>query len=307
VPPALPPLLVLLALAFPAPAQNPPVFGVGLDVVKVTVTVRDEAGRLVSNLRAGDFTIKEDGRLQKLAVFAPAADPADREELALNLGMLFDTSTSMREHLRLSQQSAVRFLDSIPRARDLILIFFDRDIRISHYNSENQQGIFGRILETKGEGFTALYDAIAIYVSRVMGTPGRKVLVLFTDGDDTTSRISAGDVIKLIRSTNVTIYPVAFGGQGSDPAEVRARAFLGELARSSGGQVFRPLASRELAGIYTGILDELSSQYVLGYVSDNPKRDGSYRHLEVEVGRPDLRLRYRPGYIAPEEPESARR
>lgn len=306
-PRALPPLLVLLALAAPARAQNPPVFGVGLDVVKVTVTVRDEARRLVSDLGAGDFTIEEDGRVQKLAVFAPAADPSDREELTLNLGMLFDTSTSMREHLRLSQQSAVRFLDSIPRARDLILIFFDRDIRISHYNSENQQGIFGRILETKGEGFTALYDAIAIYVSRVMGTPGRKVLVLFTDGDDTTSRTSASDVIRLVRSTNVTIYPVAFGGQGPDRADMRARAFLGELARASGGQVFRPRASRELAGIYTGILDELSSQYVLGYVSDNPKRDGSYRHLKVEVRRPGLRLRYRPGYIAPEEPESARR
>jgi hypothetical protein len=112
VPPALPPLLVLLALAFPAPAQNPPVFGVGLDVVKVTVTVRDEAGRLVSNLRAGDFTIKEDGRLQKLAVFAPAADPADREELALNLGMLFDTSTSMREHL--ASASSRRSASSTP-------------------------------------------------------------------------------------------------------------------------------------------------------------------------------------------------
>jgi Ca-activated chloride channel homolog len=306
---AWPPLLVLLVLAVPARAQTPPVFGVGLDVVKVTVTVRDGAGRLVGDLTAGDFSIREDGRSQKLQVFAPAADPSDRQELALNLGMLFDTSESMREHLRLSQESAVRFLDSIPRAKDLILIFFDRDIRISHYNSENQQGIFGRILETKGEGYTALYDAIAVYVSRVVGTPGRKVLVLFTDGDDTTSRTSLEDVLRLVRSTNVTIYPVAFSLNAPEVerSKIRARAFLGELARSSGGEVFRPLASRELAGIYTGILDELSSQYVLGYVSDNPKRDGTYRHLHVDVRRPGLRLRYRPGYIAPKEPEPAGR
>jgi Ca-activated chloride channel family protein len=275
----------------------------------VTVTVRDRAGRLVSNLAAGDFTVREDGHVQKLQVFAPAADPSDREELALNLGMLFDTSTSMREHLRLSQESAVRFLDSIPRAKDLILIFFDRDIRISHYNSENQQGIFERILDTKGEGFTALYDAIAVYVSRVIGTPGRKVLVLFTDGDDTTSRTAVDDVLRLVRSTNVTIYPVAFAvnDQAAERSQVRARAFLGELARSSGGQVFRPRASRELAGIYTGILDELSSQYVLGYVSDNTKRDGTYRHLNVRVRPPGMTLRYRPGYIAPTEPEPAGR
>lgn len=305
---ALPPFLVLLALAAAARGQGPPVFGVGLDVVKVTVTARDRDGRLVSDLASGDFAVREDGHVQKLQLFAPAADRSAREELALNLGMLFDTSTSMQEHLRLSQESAVRFLDSIPRAKDLILIFFDRDIRISHYNSENQQGIFGRILETKGEGFTALYDAIAVYVSRVMGTPGRKVLVLFTDGDDTTSRTSATEVLRLVRSTNVTIYPVAFGRhrQGS-PEDVRARAFLGELAHSSGGEVFHPLASRELAGIYNGILDELSSQYVLGYVSDNTKRDGTFRHLDVEVRRPGLRLRYRPGYLAPKEAEPADR
>jgi Ca-activated chloride channel family protein len=163
-------------------------------------------------------------------------------------------------------------------------------------------------VETKGEGFTALYDAIAVYVSRVMGTPGRKVLVLFTDGDDTTSRTSASDVVRLIRSTNVTVYPVAFGGmREGTPAQVRARAFLGELARSSGGQVFRPLASHELSEIYNNILDELSSQYVLGYVSDNTKRDGTYRHLDVEVRRPGVQLRYRPGYIAPKQPDSARR
>jgi len=86
---------------------------------------------------------------------------------------------------------------------------------------------------------------------------------------------------------------------------VRSRAFLGELATSSGGQVFRPLASRELAEIYNRILDELSSQYVLGFVSDDPRHDGKYRRLEVEVKRPDMRLRHRPGYQAPIDPDDA--
>ena len=295
---------IVLCTATPGPAaQDTPVFEVELDVVNVTVTVRDEDGNLVSDLEAGDFVVKEDGREQALEVFAPAADPEEREELVLNLGMLFDTSSSMRENLELSQRSAIRFLDSIPRARDLILIFFDRDIRISRYSSENQQGIFERILETEGEGFTALYDSIAVYVSRVMGTPGRKVLVLFTDGDDTTSSTSRAEVVQLVRSTNVTIYPIAFTGdrRSGSRIEVTARAFLGELARSSGGKVFRPLAYRELADIYNRILDELNGQYVLGYVSDNPERDGKYRRLEVQLRRDDLRLRHRPGYNAPEE------
>ncbi len=230
-------------------------------------------------------------------------DFSEREELALNLGMLFDTSESMKKELRLSQESAIRFLDAIPRAKDLLLIFFDRDIRISRYNSENQQGIFERILETEGAGFTALYDALAIYLSRVADTPGRKVLVLFSDGDDTTSRTGPDDVERMLRWSNVTVYPVEFQGEqrtGSAEA-MRARAFLANLAAVSGGAVFEPRASRDLARIYKTILDELSSQYVLGYVSDNGARDGRYRKLTVEVKRPGLKVRHRPGYDAPKD------
>jgi len=215
--------------------------------------------------------------------------------------MLFDTSASMRQHLRLSQASAVRFLDSIPRARDLILIFFDQDIRISRYNSQNQQGLFGRILDTQGQSRTALYDAIGAYLSRVVGTPGRNVAVVFSDGVDTTSSLSAIDVIHLVRQSNVTIYVVAFPsdrGAGSQSA-VQARAFLRDLAQSSGGEVFKPSNYRELTAIYNQILDELGTQYVLGYISDNPKRDGEYRHLKVEVRRPGIQVRHRPGYNAP--------
>jgi Ca-activated chloride channel family protein len=304
-------LVLLSVIAAPAAAQKTPVFRVGLDLVNVTVTVRDGKGGLVSDLTAEDFVIREDGRPQKLEVFAPAAQPGEREELALNLGMLFDTSESMRKDLRLSQESAIRFLEAIPRARDLLLIFFDRDIRISRYSSENQQGIFGRILETKGEGYTALHDAIAVYLSRVAGTPGRKVLVVFTDGDDTTSQVPPGEVQRLVRSSDVTIYPVAFSGEHrrNTSEALRARSFLYSLGELSGGQVFQPTASRELAAIYQSILDELGTQYVLGYTSDKPAHDGKFRRISVELKRPGLKLRHRPGYDAPkdEPPKPARK
>jgi Ca-activated chloride channel homolog len=342
--------IALAVAAVPASAQRTPVFRTGLDLVHVTVTVRDGGGGLVSDLAAEDFVVREDGRVQAVEVFGAAAgqihtgeraprtadlhctrcgevvhvtegqtvpecprghrtfDIGEREELTLNLGMLFDTSESMREDLRLSQESAIRFLEAIPRARDLLLVFFDRDIRLSRYTSENQQGIFERILETKSGGFTALHDAITVYLSRVAGTPGRKVLVVFTDGDDTTSQVPPHEVQKMVRSGDVTIYPVAFPGErlrGSADA-LRARSFLSSLAALSGGRVFQPTASRELAGIYQSILDELGSQYVLGYVSDNPARDGKSRRITVEVKRPGLKLRHRPGYDAPkDEPPKA--
>jgi Ca-activated chloride channel homolog len=297
--------LAVLALAgTPAAAQTTPVFRVGLDLVNVTITARDGKGGLVSDLGAEDFVVREDGRVQNVQVFGAAAGPGEREELALNLGMLLDTSESMRKDLRLSQESAIRFLEAIPRARDLLLVFFDRDIRISRYSSENQQGIFERILETKGEGYTALYDAIAVYLSRVADTPGRKVLVIFTDGDDTTSQVLPREVLRLVRSSDTVIYPVAFPGENGahTPEGARARSFLSSLAELSGGRVFEPTASRELAGIYQSILDELGTQYLLGYVSDNPKRDGKFRKITVEVKGKRLKLRHRPGYDAPLDP-----
>jgi Ca-activated chloride channel family protein len=304
-------LAVLSLGAARASAQKPPVFPVALDLVNVTVTVRDEHGELVSDLEASDFAVLEDGRPQRVQVFAPAATPEERAELALNLGMLFDTSESMRKDLRLSQESAIRFLEAIPRARDLLLVFFDRDIRISRYTSENQQGIFSRILETKSSGHTALRDAIAVYVSRAYGVAGRKVLVIFTDGDDTTSQISLQEVLRLVRSSEVTVYAVAFQGeQRQNSADaLRARAFLHGLAETTGGQVFQPMASRELAEIYKSILGELGSQYVLGYVSDNPAHDGKFRRITVELARPELRVRHRRGYDAPkdEPPRRAQR
>jgi Ca-activated chloride channel family protein len=299
----------LALLAAPGSGQQPPVFRIDLDLVNVTVTVRDARGGLVSDLSEQDFEVREDGRPQKVQLFAPASSPEERKELALNLGMLFDTSESMRKDLRLSQQSAVRFLDAIPRARDLVLVFFDRDIRLSRYSSENQQGIFERILETEGGGETALLDAITVYVSRVADTPGRKVLVLFTDGDDTTSRIPAPEVLRLVRSTEVTIYPVAFMGhqRPNSAAALRARSLLHALADATGGRVFEPAASKELAAIYTSILDELGSQYVLGYVSDNLSRDGKYRSITVKAKAPALRLRHRKGYMAPAPPAQAKK
>ena len=297
--PLLPALCALLAPE-PAFAQKIPVYGSGVEVVNVTVTVRDEQGRLVSDLHPEDFVIFEDGRVQNVQLFAPAAKEGNEQELGLNLGMLLDTSESMKAQIKLTQESAIRFLESIPRARDLLMIFFDQDIRISRYNSENQQGLFERILETKGSGNTALYDAISVYLARVSESNGRKILVLFTDGEDSTSAITVGEALTLVRSSGVTVYPIAFHGNfglGTN-RYVSARAFLNAVAESSGGLVYSPVASRDLSVIYQKILDELSSQYVLGFVSDNARLDGRFRKLRVEVAPKGLRVRHRLGYYA---------
>jgi Ca-activated chloride channel homolog len=291
-------LALAAALATGTAASAQPVFRAALEMVNVTVTARDAKGQLVSDLRAEELIVREDGRPQRVLLFAPAAQPEGRETLALNLGMLFDTSRSMRKEAKLSHESAIRLLEAVPRAKDLLLILFDNDIRISHYASEKQQNIVERIPGRGGGSATLLYDAIALYLSRVAETPGRKVLVLFSDGDDNASRFNSAEVTSLLRASDVVVYPIAFQGERPNSMEgALARSFLASLAEMSGGRVFAPSASQQLPAIYQSILEELGSQYVLGYVPDDSARDGRFRKLAVVVNRPGVRLRYRPGYI----------
>ncbi len=297
-------LAVAAASAVSAAGQEKsqqPVFSSGTGIVNVTLTVRDAQGRLVSDLTQEDFAIVEDGRPQAVQVFARSVEPGHNDTLALDLGLLLDTSESMLKMLKLSQEAAVRFLQSIPRARDLITIFFDEDIRLSRYDSENQQGLIERIETIKGGGWTALYDAIAVYLVRVQDASGRKVLVLFTDGEDSRSAIPLGDLIQSIRSSAVTIYPIGFmGGFPSGSTRLlQSRAFLQQIAEMTGGQLFTPSTSKDLGRIYQKILDELSAQYVIGFVSDNPRADGRFRKLKVDVRRDGLKVRHRPGYFVP--------
>lgn len=292
----------------PVPRASPgSVFPTGVEEVHVAFSVRDPKGKLVTSLTADDVEVMEDGRPQAIQLFARGVDEkqdsaAAREALSLDLGLLLDTSSSMLEELKLSQEAASRFLEAIPRARELYTIFFDEDIRISRYDSENQQGLYDRIHAAKGGGNTALYDAIAVYLSRVQDGSGRKVLVLFTDGEDTRSAMHFKDVERMVRSGRVTIYSIAFGMYGGGRSrDLRPRAILEQLAAMTGGQVFTPRNSRDLAGIYDRILEDLAAQFVVGYISDNPVRDGRFRKIKVTAKVPGLNVRHRTGYTPRED------
>jgi Ca-activated chloride channel family protein len=300
-------VLVVSLLGSPWPGfadEKPetPVFKAGIDVVNITMTVRDKLGQLVTDLSADDFVVYEDGRPQHVELFARATEDGEQEALTLDLGLLLDTSESMAQQMKLTRESALRFLDAIPRARDLLVIFFDQDIRISRYDSEHQQGLVDRIVEMKGSGNTALYDAITVYLSRVEESQGRKVLVLFTDGEDSRSQTSLSDLIALVRSSNVMVYAISFAGSSFSLGSnryVSARSFLTHLAEVTGGDIYTPASPRDLPAIYQKILNALAGQYVIGFISDNLRRDGKFRKLRIEVkdkGR-GLKIQHRLGYV----------
>lgn len=309
-------LVLAAATATVAAASDPqqadpprPTFPSESELVNVNVVVLDAKGKLVTGLTRDDFVVYEDDQRMDLALFGRAftdqAEAGTDDDVALDLGLMLDTSESMIKPLKLSQEAASRFLESIPRARELYTIFFSEEIRVSRYDSESQQGLYDRIHGLRGGGNTALYDAVAVYLSRVQGQSGRKVLVIFSDGEDSISELTFGELLRLVRSSPVTIYPIAFL-EGLRPGSGRAgrgMAVLRELAALTGGQVFSPNVSRDLADIYKKLLEELGAQYVLGYTSPDQARDGRYRRLRVELKakRKDLRLRYRPGYLVPQD------
>jgi Ca-activated chloride channel homolog len=312
-------LALALSLALPAPSlsQDPPpirpkvplTFATEARTVNLTVTVKGNDGKLETDLTIDDFAVFEDDKPQEIQYFARVFDRSRaRDEgqedapdpTAIDLGMLFDTSTSMAEVLKLSQNAASSFLESIPRARTLTTVFFDSDIRLSRFNSESQQGLYDRIQKSKSGGDTLLRDAIAVYLSRISDDAGRQIVVLFTDGEDSKSIISTIELKELVRSSTVTIYPIVFSGKYSGNAKaLEAKALMRELADLTGGEVFLPRTFKDLAPIYAGLLDELAAQYVIGYIPPGDPKPGDHR-LRVDVKKQGAKVRHRRGYrIAP--------
>ncbi len=314
--PALSLALSLATLGGQDPPFRPRVpltFATEARTVNLTVTVRGLNGKLLADLTAQDFSVFEDDKPQEIQYFARVFDPSRAgdegqeggpDPTSIDLGMLFDTSTSMAEVLRLSQNAASQFLESIPRARELTTVFFDSDIRISRFNSESQQGLFDRLQKAKSGGDTLLYDSIAVYLSRVTDDPGRKIMVIFTDGEDSKSLVTIGELKDLVRSSTITItiYPIVFGGKYSNvSAGLQANVLMKDLAELTGGEVFTPRTFKDLAPIYAGLLDELATQYVIGYIPQGDPAPGEHR-LRVEVNRAGVKARHRRGYrIAPPE------
>ena len=316
-------LALALSLALPASAgalQDPPVrprvpltFATEARTVNLTVTVRGVDGKLLRNLTAKDFTVFEDDKPQEIQFFARVFDPSRAgdegqegapDPTAIDLGMLFDTSSSMADVLRLSQNAASQFLESIPRARELTTVFFDSDIRLSRFNSESQQGLFDRLQKAKSSGDTLLYDAIAVYLSRISDDPGRKIMVLFTDGEDSKSLVKVSELKDIVRSSAVTIYPILFGGKYTNvSAGLQANVLMKELAEMTGGEIFTPKTFKDLAPIYENLLDELAAQYVIGYIPQGDMAPGEHR-LRVEVQGSGAKVRHRRGFrVAPPEKE----
>jgi Ca-activated chloride channel family protein len=289
--------VVLAGLGHPAAQQ--PTFRAATELVNLGVTVTDRRGGFLTDLTVDDFEIFEDDRKQAIKFFAPGEAGAVPE---LHVGLLFDTSGSMDNDIMLARTAAIRFLNRLDDARDITIVDFDTEVRVGKYDQEDFPRIVERIRSRKPQGMTALYDALAVYLHGAAAEQGRKVMVLFTDGGDTRSTIRFGDVMTLVRASDVTVYAVGFleRQRGSFRNEQQLR--LSQIATESGGQAFFPSSVKQIDEAYDKVIAQIRAQYSLGYVSTNTAADGEWRKVEIKVRRQglgDARIQARKGYFAP--------
>ena len=297
-------VLALASLAVPdhALAQT---FRAGVEVVSFGVIVTDRRGNFITDLNPEDFTIVEEDDPQTLRLFARGdqtvgtlgGDEAGRQEL--HVGLLFDTSGSMGEDLKLSRSAAIRFLNMLPDADDMTLVDFDTEVRVAKYGQADFPRLVERIRNRKPDGWTALYDALGVYLDGAHYDKGRKILVLYTDGGDTRSQVSFSEVMEFVRAADVTVYAIGLLEHQSSSVKAEQRMRLQQISEATGGEAFFPFSMKDVETAYEKILAQIRAQYSLGYVSTNTKTDGQWREVEITVKRPDLRIRTRKGYFAP--------
>jgi Ca-activated chloride channel family protein len=293
---------VLVAASLAATAQEKPqVFRAGVELVSLNVTVVDSQGRYVTDLGEGDFSVFEDGAKQELSFF-------NRSNLPIALSLLIDSSASMEQRMENAQEAAIGFAKKI-REQDLAqIVDFDSRVEIKLGFTNKVDELEQAIRSTSAGGSTALHNAVYISLKELAKVKAknpdeirRQAIVVLSDGEDTSSLVSFEEVLELAKRSETAIYTI-----GLQPRETSAlRGFreaefvLRQLAQETGGRSFFAQKVEDLKDVYGQIADELSSQYSMGYASKNPRRDGAFRRLVVQVSRPNTTARTKRGYYGP--------
>jgi Ca-activated chloride channel homolog len=286
-------------LAATASAQHGRFRG-GVDLVNVGVMVVDKRGNFITDLTVKDFEVYEEGERQTVSYFSRGQ--LDTEADNLRMGLLFDTSRSMFEDIQLARTAAIRFLKGLPEAQDVTLVDFDTEVRIARYSQQDSPRMIERIRQRKPDGLTALYDALAVFLDGMTDLDGRKVLVIYTDGDDTRSAVTFADALSMLRTADVTVYAIGFLEHQPGSVRSQQRMQLMQMAEVTGGQAFFPFSTPNLTEIFEKLVTQVRAQYSIGFTSTNTRKDGAWRKLEVRLTGSHLqglRVRARKGYFAP--------
>jgi Ca-activated chloride channel homolog len=280
---------------------NIPVLKVNVKLVNVFTNVTDATGAIVGGLSKDDFAVTEDGRPQRIAVFER------QSELPLSLVLAIDTSGSVRKDLPLEQEAARKFVHAMLRGQDQIsLLEFSTEVR-QVVPFTNQVSRIDRGLSSLRPGpATALYDAIYLGSQNLAaqgrgGKPGRKVLLLVTDGGDTSDTATYKEALEQALRGEVMVYSIIdVPVEASAGRDTGGEHALITLAEQTGGKYFYASAGG-LDKAFAQVSEDLRTQYLLGYYPANQRPGLSFHRIHVTVPRAaadNFDIRYRTGYFA---------
>jgi Ca-activated chloride channel family protein len=294
---------LLVLLWGPASAAQQPTFRAGTQVVSLFATVTDHDGRLVPNLVQDDFTVLDNDAPQPIVFFENQIQP-------ITVVVTLDTSFSMTSSIPLLRAAAEQFLIRLlPEDRGLVGAFNDK-IQFAGELTGDRDALVDALQDLDFGNDTRLWDGVDASLDQLKGVDGRKVVLVFTDGDDTASRTSQGKVIDRARAEEVMVYAIGLESEmfdGSRMVRTRPDRGLRRLAEETGGGYFELEQTSDLAPTFTRVAEELHSQYVLGFA---PTRlDGKVHKLTLRVGQPGMtaRARRRPGPLHDREPREPAR
>lgn len=278
--------------------EEPPI-PINTDLVTLTLTVTDQFGRYVSGLNKSAFTVVDNNEEQELTFFSDIDAP-------VSVGVLFDVSGSMSgDKIAKARKALEKFINTSHPSDEYFLIAFNTRAQLLLDRTRNGEAVLDKLTLIQPKANTALYDAVYLGVERVTrGSHQKKALLIISDGQDNSSRYNFGEVRRLLKESDVTVYSVGIlgGGDFGSSLGMQGQSFLDELSSVTGGKSFYPNTSVEMDELFERIALELRHQYSVGYTPKDFKPDGKYRKIKVKVkpprGLPRLIVRSREGYYA---------
>jgi len=290
-----------------AQETSPKSIKIQVNLVNVLFTVTDKKDHMILDLKQDDFRLFEDGQPQTIRFFSRETD------LPLRIGVLIDTSNSVRERLRFEQEAAIDFLNEAvrPGQDQAFVVGFDVEPQIVQDYTDDLDKLASAIRGLAAGGTTALFDAIYDSCQKKMQVSPptepylRRVLIIVSDGRDNTSEHSREEALSMAQHSEAIIFAISTNNSGTNTAGARTPSSFSQgdktlirLAEQTGGRAFFPFEATDLASSFQEIARELRSQYSLGYISTNQAHDGTFRTILVETTEKGLKVRAKAGYYA---------